>query len=319
MAKNILEVNPMRKIFLFCLLFLFQANTFAAEKVVVLLDWFLNPSHAPLFVAEEKGYFAAQNLNVTLIGPADPSDPPKLVAAGKADIAITYEPQFIQQVDQGLPLIHIGTLIDNPLNCLGVLEEGPIHSIRDLKGKRIGYSSGSVDRMILKTMLEKNGLQLKDVDLINVHYDLSQALLAKKVDAVTSIMRTFEVIQMRLNGHPARIFYPEKNGIPSYDELIFVVNKNNIQAARWKKFLIAVKQGEDYLQQHPEEMWKAFAKAHPELNDELNHQAWFASLPYFAKNPAKLDAKQWENFILFMQKNGLIKTALPLNRYSTTF
>lgn len=301
----------MQKIFskLFIILFClgFHTSLFAAEKVTVILDWFLNPDHAPLFVAQQQGFFKQQNLDVNLIGPADPADPPKLVAAGKADVAITYEPQFLQQIDQGLPLARIGSLVDQPLNCLAVLEESKIKDIKELKGKQIGYSTGSVDSVMLKTMLANNQLSLNDVKLINVHYALSQSLLAKNVDAVTGIMRNFEAIQMQLNGHPAKLFYPEKNGVPTYEELIFVVNKKEINDTRWKRFLTAVKEGQEYLQKHPEEMWQAFAKAHPELNDELNHKAWMASLPYFSKNPAAYNAKQWEKFKEFMRKNGLIR------------
>src|SRR5437879_3195671 len=131
----------MKKIFI-CFIFLttffIYSTTEAAEKLTVLLDWFANPDHAPLFVAAQQGYFKEVGLDVNLIGPADPSDPPKLVAAGKADIAITYEPQLIEQVEQGLPLIRIATLIDKPLACLAVLNNSSIKTIRDLKGKRIG-------------------------------------------------------------------------------------------------------------------------------------------------------------------------------------
>lgn len=285
---------------------LFQTNAFAAEKITVLLDWFLNPDHAPLFVAEEKGYFKAQNLDVTLIGPADSADPPKLVAAGKADIAIDYEPQLMQQMARGLPLARIGSLIDHPLNCLAVLKEAPIYSISDLKNKSIGHSSGEVSSVMLETMLKNHGLTLKDVNSINVRYDLTQALLAKKIDGVTGVMRNFEIIQMELNDHPARVFYPEENGVPTYDELVFVVNKNHLADARYKKFLIAVKQGEAYLQKHPDEMWLAFAKAHPELNDELNKRAWYATLPYFAKDPMYFNQAEWDKFSDFMRVNGLL-------------
>lgn len=299
------------------LMILFTASTsYAGDKIIVLLDWFLNPGHAPLFVAEEKGFFKEQQLEVDIIGPADPTDPPKLVAAGKADIAITYEPQFMQQVDQGLPLIRIGSLINHPLNCLAVLKDGPIHSIKDLKGKRIGNSVGSVDGVILKNMLEKNGLSLSDIESINVHYDLSQALLSKQVDAVTGMMRTFEVIQMELNQHPVTTFYPEDNGIPQYEELIFIANKNHINIKQLQGFLKAVKKANVYLQKHPEEMWQAFAKKHPELDNTLNRRAWFASLPYFASEPAALNKKQWETFAAFMKKNNLIKQAEPVNTYA---
>jgi putative hydroxymethylpyrimidine transport system substrate-binding protein len=306
----------LRKIIFFLLFFTASSAIFAAEKITVLLDWFLNPDHAPLFVAKEKGFFKEQNLEVELIGPADPSDPPKLVAAENADIAITYEPQFMEQVDQGLPLIRIGSLIDKPLNCIAVLKDGPIQKIADLKNKRVGYSTGDINSVTLSTMLKKNGLTLKDVESINVHYDLSQALLSKKVDAVTGIMRTFEVIQMEINKHPVRTFFPEENGMPTYEELIYVVNKKHMNDPRWKKFLIAVKKGSDYLQKHPEEMWQAFVKAHPEINDKLNRLAWTATLPYFSKNPASINEKEWEIFANFMQTNGLIKKAKPIDVYT---
>lgn len=291
-------------------------SAYANEKLVVLLDWFANPDHAPLFAAEQQGYFKQAGLDVELIGPADPSDPPKLVAAGKADIAITYEPHFIEQVDQGLPLVRIATLIDKPLSCLVTLKNSHIQTIQDLKHKKIGYSSGGVTSVALKTILEKNGINLNDVEQINVHYNLTQALLTKKVDAVTGMMRTFEVIQMELAGHPANVFLPEQNGVPTYSELIFVANKKNIHDPRFQKFLSALQKGVNYLKAHPEQTWTVFAKSHPELNDQLNHLAWTATLPYFANNPNLYNQTEWLQFATFMQKNGLIKKVRPINEYA---
>ena len=118
----------------------------AAEKLTVLLDWFVNPDHATLIIAEEMGYFKDHGLEVEMIAPADPNDPPKLVAAGKADLAITYQPQLHMQVDAGLPLKRIATLVATPLNSLVVLEDGPIKSLADLKGRKIGYSIGGFER-----------------------------------------------------------------------------------------------------------------------------------------------------------------------------
>lgn len=307
----------MKKFFILIVttLLLMCSKAEASEKLTVLLDWFANPDHAPLFVAKEKGFFKEAGLDVDLIGPADPADPPKLVAAKKADIAITYEPDFIEQVDQGLPLIHLATLIDKPLACLSVLKDGPIHSIRDLKGKQIGYSTGSFTDIVLKTMLAKNGMNIEDVHAINIHYDLTQALLSKKMDAISGMMRTYEVIQMDLAGHPARIFLPEQNGVPTYSELIFVVNKNNRHDPRFPKFMTALQRGVDYLQQHPNESWQLFIKSHPELNDTLNRRAFFATLPYFAKNPAAINTTDWQAFIAFMQKKGAIKATHPLSDY----
>ena len=106
--------------------FLTATPAFAADKMTLLLDWFVNPDHGPIIVAQEKGFFADQGLEVEVIAPADPADPPKLVAAGKADLAISYQPQLHLQVAEGLPLMRVGTLVATPLNCLLVLDDGPI-------------------------------------------------------------------------------------------------------------------------------------------------------------------------------------------------
>ena len=108
------------------------------QPVTVLLDWFINPDHAPLYVALEKGFFKERGLDVTFIAPSNPNDPPKLVAAGKADLAVSYQHQHHLQVAQGLPLVRVATLVATPLNCLVVTADGKIRSLADLKGKTIG-------------------------------------------------------------------------------------------------------------------------------------------------------------------------------------
>jgi putative hydroxymethylpyrimidine transport system substrate-binding protein len=171
---------------------------------------------------------------------------------------------------------------------------------------------------LLKIMLKKYGLDLKDVQIITTHYDLTQALLSGKVDAVTGMMRNFEMIQMEIAGQPGRAFYPEDNGMPSYSELVFIVNKNHQHDMRFSHFLKAVQRASDYLHKHPEESWQAFAKSHPESNDELNHRAWFATLPYFARDPAAVNVQQFLQFAEFMQQNGLIKNVQPISNYIAT-
>ncbi len=305
-----------KSFFLFIFLYFIAFSSFAQEKFTVILDWFPNANHAPLFVAKDKGFFKEAGLEVELIGPANPSDPPKLVAAGKADMAITYQPQFIEQVNQGLPLVRVGTLIDKPLDCLIVLDNSSINKISDLKHKRVGYSAGSLNSLALKTMLEKNGLSLQDVEHINVQFDLTQALLSKKIDAATGMMRNYEPIQMNTLGQPARVFIPEEQGVPTYSELILITNTHNLHDKKILSFLHALKKGTYYLKAHPEESWILFSKHHPELNDELNHQVWLASLNYFADEPSYFNAASWTAFIKFMHQNKVIKTIRPINNYA---
>lgn len=264
------------------------------QKLTVILDWYVNPDHAPLFVAQQQGFYRDLGLDVQFITPADPADPPKLVAAGKADLAIDYQPHLLLEIANKLPVVQVGTLVPTPLACLAVLQRGPIITIKQLKGKNIGYSVETIDRAILRGMLQYNSINLNDVNLINVKYDLVQGLLAKKIDGAMGLMRNFEIIQLQLLGQPARVFYPEKNGVPSYSELIFISNSEKQNDPRIAIFLKAVAMGTQYLRLHPEETWKVFAKNHPELNNELTHRAWFATIPYFTLKPEVVDKAQFK-------------------------
>ena len=291
-----------------------QAN--AAEKITVLLDLFVNPDHATLIIAQEKGYFKKRGLEVELIAPADPSDPPKLVAAGKADLAISYQPQLHLQVSEGLPLTRVGTLVATPLNSLVVLKDGPIKSLSDLKGKKIGYSISGVEDAMLKAMLEPNGVSLSDIELINVNFSLSPSLLSGQVDAVIGAFRNFELNQMDIEGYPGRAFYPEEEGVPAYDELIVIANNSKISDPRYKTFMLALEDAVQYLVNHPDDSWKLFIKKHKELDDELNKRAWADTIPRFALRPAALDVGRYDRFAKFMLDQGLIKKIPPVKDYA---
>lgn len=296
---------------------LLASPLFAAEKMTVLLDWFVNPDHAPLFVALEKGFFAEQGLDVELIAPSNPNDPPKLVAAGKADLAVSYQHQHQMQVDQGLPLIRIATLVATPLNSLVVLADGDIKSPADLKGKTIGYSVGGFETVLLKVMLGGAGLELSDVKLINVNFSLSPSLFTGQADAVIGAFRNFELNQMDIEKRPGRAFFVEEYGIPAYDELILVAHKDKVGDTRLRKFVNAVEEGVQYLLNHPDESWKLFiGKDRSNLDDELNRRAWRDTLPRFALRPGALDRNRYKRFAAFLKKEGIIKEVPPLDNFA---
>jgi putative hydroxymethylpyrimidine transport system substrate-binding protein len=288
----------------------------AADRLTLLLDWFVNPDHAPIIVAQELGYFAEAGLEIEIIAPADPNDPPKLVAAGQAEIAISYQPQLHIQVDQGLPLARIGTLVATPLNSLVVLADGGVASIADLAGRKVGFSVGGFEDALLGAMLAKHGLALGDVELVNVNFALSPALLSGQVDGVIGAFRNFELNQLELEGRPGRAFYPEEEGVPVYDELIFIANRDALEDDRLPRFLDAVEAGVLHLINHPDESFTLFIEGRPELDDELNRRAWADTLPRFALRPAALDSTRYARFAAFLEQQGLIKPPPPVATYA---
>ena len=279
----------------------------SSEKITIGLDWFINPDHAPLIIAKKRNFFKDLNLDVEMIEPADPNDPPKLVAAGKLDIAISYQPQLHIQVDQGLPVARIGTLVSVPLNSLVVLRDGPIKKISDLRGKKVGFSVGGFEEALLSGMLQKYNLNMSDVELVNINFSLSPSLIAKKVDAVIGAFRNFELNQMDIVNKPGRAFYPEEHGVPTYEELIYIANQKNKNNPIFDKFFNAIQKATLTIINDPVSTWKDFSSFRKGLDDELNKRAYKDTISRFALRPQAHDLKTYKNFGKFLKNKGIIK------------
>ena len=285
----------------------------AADRLTLMLDWFVNPDHGPIVLADELGYFADEDLEVEIVPPADPADPPKMAAAGRADIAVSYQPQLHLQVAEGLPLKRVGTLVATPLNCLLVLADGPVETLADLEGRKVGYSVAGVEEALMQALLARADLALDDVELVNVNWSLSPALMSGQVDAVIGAFRNFELNQMEIEGVPGRCFYLEEEGLPPYDELIYVANPETMDADVIARFLFATERATQYIVNHPEEAWEQFSATSTELQDALNEKAWADTYPRFALRPAALDEGRYARFEAFLNEAGLLETTRPVS------
>ncbi|MEJ6123643.1 ABC transporter substrate-binding protein [Vibrio sp. 2-Bac 85] len=315
----------MKKSFILTALFLTAALlSFSAQaedkKVTLMLDWFVNPNHGPIVIAQQLGYFKQQGLSVDIQEPADPSMPPKLVAAGNIDLAITYQPNLIIDVSEKLPLVRSATLIATPLNTLMVLDNGKINSLSDLKGKKVGIAISGSEEAIIGKMLESVQLNYQDVAIINVGWALSASLASGKVDAIWGGLRNFETNQLELEGFKAKAYFPEEHGVPVYDELVFVANANKYDAKMIKAFNKAIEQATIYIVNHPQQAWNEFVSYAPDtLNNELNKRAWRDTLTRFSLRPAAIDLKRYDDYAQFMFDNKLIKSLPKAKDYMPIF
>lgn len=301
------------RILTFVLALLVALPAAAADKMTLLLDWYVNPDHGPIIIAKEKGFFADEGLDVEVVAPADPSAPPKLVAAGKADLAVSYQPQIHLQVAEGLPLKRVGTLIASPLNCLMVKDDGPVKTIADLKGRKVGYSVAGVEEAQMRAVLSRHGLTMDDIEMVNVNWSLAPSVMSGQVDAVIGAYRNVELHQMEIEGVKGRCFFIEEEGMPSYDELIYVANPELMDKAKIVRFLAATERATQYIVNHPEESFEIYAGTAPELNDELNKRSWADTIRRFALRPAALDHGRYARFEEFLKENGLIETTRPVS------
>lgn len=303
----------MKKILLLSLLYTTQS--YAADKLSVMLDWFVNPDQAPLIIAQQKGYFTEQNLEVDIIEPSDTSIAPKMAAAEKVDLAFDSQPQLTVQLSEGLPLIKVSSIIDSPLNNLLARKDSGIKTLSDFKNKTIGYSVAGYDSVILAAMLKNAGLNLDDVKTVNINWAITQSLKSQQTDGVIGAYRIFENIELAQSGIEPIAFYPEQHGIPHYEEMILVANKNKSNDPRFKRFNLALEKAVKYIKEHPEDAWNSFINYKSGLDDALNKASWQATIPLFANNPAKHDPAQYKKFSQFLKDNGLTKTLIDVPYY----
>lgn len=284
-----------------------QANGSELRKVAIGVDWFVDPNHGPLVVALERGFFSDEGLDVTLVPPENTMDNVTMVLDGRVAIGLSDQPRTQMEIANGSPLMIIGTLIPEPLNVLLGVEGGPVGSIEDLRGKRIGYAdSETTESDLLRISLSAHGISMDDVTLVNVGFDMVPALLDGRVDVLTDAYSNFEPIQVELAGKKPLVLDIEKGAMPAYSELVYIVNTAIVDPDVIDRFLVAVERGVQALVADPDAAWALFVKYAPKLDNALNRKSWDETVPLFATAPAELDKQRYAEFATFLVANEIV-------------
>jgi len=202
-----------------------------AASLTVELDWVPNPDHAGFYYAQNKGYFAGQNLTVTFRVPSSAADPLKLVGLNKADLAVSYEPEMFYGQQEHLPVIAVAAVVPIPLNGLIVSPQIPITSLCQISGHSVGFTGVPSDYAFYNTLLHTCHLSAKQVPAQAVGYNLVPSILSGKVDAIIGGYRNVEAIQISQQMNKRTTDFPANTlGVPAYDELVLVANARRLAA-----------------------------------------------------------------------------------------
>jgi putative hydroxymethylpyrimidine transport system substrate-binding protein len=281
-----------------------------AEHLTLMLDFFPNADHAAIYVAQARGEFKSRGLDVRIRTPSDPSAPLKLLAAGRADLAVSYEPEVLRARDKGLPVVAVGSLVRTPLTAIISLPRAGIRSPADLRGKTVGTAGIDYQSAYLKTIAPP------PVKEVNVGFDLVPALVSGKVDAVLGAYWNYEAIQLRQKGRNPHVIRIDRAGVPTYDELVITANERDVRddPGRIRRFLAALAAGTNALEADPDGGTRPLLAANRTLDPRLQHASVKATLPYF--RPAYLNPAQWRAFTAFMHRKGLLKMSSPDGAYT---
>jgi putative hydroxymethylpyrimidine transport system substrate-binding protein len=284
------------------------------EELTLMLDWYPNAVHSFLYVAQEKGYFEEEGLDVTIEMPSDVNDPLRLAAAGKIDLAINYQNQLIMSQEEGIPIKGIASIVQKPLGELMFKQEAGIASPKDLEGKSIGLGTSMVPQAIVRAMIEQDGGNPDAVEFIDVGYDLVPALATDRVDALMGAYINHELLLLEKEGYPIATIPREEYGIPAAMELIFVAGDETIseKPETLKKFLRAVKKGQEDVVANPEDGLQILLDHQNQdsaLDPEVEQQSLDILLPLMGSDARPFgwqNAEQFQEVIDWMEQAGII-------------
>jgi putative hydroxymethylpyrimidine transport system substrate-binding protein len=283
-----------------------------SKRVELMLDYFPNADHAGIYAAQAAGHFEQAGLDVEIRQPPDPAAPLKQLAAGRVDLAISYEPEVLRARDKGLEVVSVGALVQKPLTSIISLPEAKVREPGDLNGKTVGTAGIDYQSAYLRTILEEAGVDPSSVKERNVGFTLVPALLTGKVDAVLGAFWNYEGTELRLRGRRPRIIRMEQAGVPTYNELVLVANADALErdGDKIRAFIGAVSRGTRDLQKDPDQAIEGLLDANPDLDPELQRAVVDVTLPLFEAPPGKpygwQDPEQWDAFAAWMQENRLL-------------
>jgi putative hydroxymethylpyrimidine transport system substrate-binding protein len=284
-----------------------------SQSVTMMLDWFPNADHVGLYTALSDGDFAKAGLGVHVQVPTNPASPLQLLAAGKVDVAISYEPELLLARDKGEPLVAIAALVQRPLTSIVSLGAKHITSPAQLRGKRVGDAGIPYQHAYLTTILEHAGVSPSSVKEINVGDNLVPAMLSGRVDATLGAYWNYEALELRELGRRANVIHVENAGVPDYDELVLVTREDEIASRNnvLRRFVQALGRGYETVRGNPQAGVTSLTRANPSLGPKLQLASVRATLssffPAVAGEPwGWQDQKQWNAYGEWMLKHHLI-------------
>jgi putative hydroxymethylpyrimidine transport system substrate-binding protein len=303
-----------------------QINPTSSQGTTLMLDWTPNADHVGIYRALAQGDFKRAGLNVHVAVPSDPSAPLRLLAAGKVDFAVSYEPEVMLARNRGEPVVAVAALVQKPLTSIISLGKKGITRPTQLRGKRVGDAGIPYQHAYLETILAHAHVPSSSVKEINVGSNLVPAVLSGHVDAILGGYWNYEAIQLRQLHKRPHVLRMNQVGVPTYDELVLAVRESTLTTHidLVRRFVQAVARGYESVRRDPSAGVGSLLAANPSLNAKLQRAAVKATLPAFFPSGSDqgkpwgwLDQAQWAAYGRWMHDNHLISHPTAVDGAST--
>lgn len=292
-----------------------SSGTDEVQKVTLTLDWYPNADHAGVYVAQEKGYFEDEGLEVEIQQPSDPAAVLQLVAAGRSEFGISYENEVTNAAARDIPVQSVMAIMQEPLNSIIALKESGIDGPEDLPGKKIGYAGQTFGTAVIDTVMEEAGEDPASVEKVNVGYDLRPALTSKRVDAVVDAYWNIEAVELKGEGFETNVIRLPEVGVPNYNELLVATSDAYAEEdpETVRRFVAALVRGHEAAIEDPEAARDALLAANEELDPGVAAETLDLTVPIFGSGRVGYqDPEEWEAYVEWAVENGVLESGVDV-------
>ncbi|SHJ64240.1 ABC transporter substrate-binding protein [Parasporobacterium paucivorans] len=289
----------------------------ANEKVRIVLDWTPNTNHTGLYVAQAKGYFAEQGIDVEIMQPPE-GGAETLVGGGGAEFGISFQdslaPNFAS--DNPMPVTAVAAIIQHNTSGILSLKDKGIDTPAKMAGHSYATWDMPVEKAIIKKIVEEDGGKFADIEMIPSTVTDVITALKTDVDSVW-VFYAWDGIAAKVKGEETNYLnFADYGKELDYYSPVIIVNddyaKNNPDTV--KKTLKAIQQGYQFSIDNPEEAAQILLDAAPELDPAIvkESQKWLADqYTADAEKWGYFDQSRWDAFYGWLFENKLIDKKIP--------
>lgn len=278
-----------------------------STRTTLLLNWYANPYHTPIFVAHSLGYYADEGIKLAILEPTDPSDVTEIVGLGHVDFGVKAMIHTLAARAKGYPVTSIGTLLDEPPTGLIALKSSGITSFQDIVGKRIGYI-GEFGKIIIDDLATLAGIESSSYQAVRIGMNLTDAICRNVIDAGIGFINFQKVELEHLRGETFFLRLDQLAGLGCccFCSIQFIVPERILaQPELIAGFLNATQRGAAFTTEFPDDAYEVLCQQKPQLRTSMYQNIFFRTLPFFSRTLLNVE-RDWNKVAGYSRHLGII-------------
>ncbi len=297
-------------------------NGFPREttKISFCLDYTPNTNHTGIYVAQDKGYFADEGLEVEIIQPSEGTADP-VIGSGQAQMGVSYQDYIANDLSSAspIPVTAVAAIIQHNTSGIMSRKEDGVTSAKGMEGRTYATWDMPIEQATIKRVVESDGGDYSKVKLVPYTVDDEVSGLKAKLFDTVWVYEGWAVQNAAVQDYPVNYF-----SFISMDEVFdfytpVIAANNDFIASKpeaVRAFLRAAKRGYEFAVSDPGTSADILCTAVPELDSALAHRsAQFLAGQYQAEAPTwgVIDGRRWARYYQWLNDNNLIERHIDVN------